>query len=83
MAQRDNGLARLAQAHIVGQNGTTASKKKSNPFDLVGEQSVCEFQSVLKRSFLDLRGGRSLNGARFHWEQFAPYDAAGQSLRVS
>ena len=47
MPHRDDGLSRLAEAHVVGQNGAAPAKQEGNAFDLVREQSLRERRSAV------------------------------------
>ena len=42
MAQRDNRLSRLAQAHVVGEDRPPPAEQERDAFDLVREESVGE-----------------------------------------
>ena len=67
MTQRHDRLPRLAEAHVVGEDGAAASQEKRNAFHLVREESIGERRrlapgvvEVVWRAAQQLRERRSL-----------------------
>ena len=49
MAQRDDRLARLAEAHVVGEDRALAAEQEGDAFDLVREQPLGQRRGAAKR----------------------------------
>jgi hypothetical protein len=82
LAQRDDGLACFAQAHVIGQDRTPALEQEGDTFHLVCEEAMCDARRALLAVFAVLRRGSNRVLLFCHWARLLHRELAGSASPI-